>query len=270
MAKKSSPVSVIIPCYRCHTMIERAFYSVLSQTVSPEEIILVEDCSNDEGKTLSVLNRLKEECNEKISVKILMQKSNQGPSAARNIGWKAAQMPYIAFLDADDAWDPRKIEIQYEWMSQHPDVTLSCHRSARLFGDQFTSESVALSKCIPIKGWKLLLSDIIATRSVMIKRDIPFRFPEDKRYTEDYFLWLQIILKGYKAWYLDAVLCYSYDSKEGNNNLSSHLWKMEMGELDTYKRLYNDKLLPFCSLFVLFPWSLFKYIRRVFMRFLGL
>ena len=56
-----APVSVIIPCYRCTETIERALASVAQQTLLPEEVLLVEDCSDDERKTLDVLYRLQQQ-----------------------------------------------------------------------------------------------------------------------------------------------------------------------------------------------------------------
>ena len=56
-----APVSVIIPCYRCTQTIARALASIARQTLAPEEVLLVEDCSNDGGKTLDLLYRLLQE-----------------------------------------------------------------------------------------------------------------------------------------------------------------------------------------------------------------
>jgi glycosyltransferase involved in cell wall biosynthesis len=57
-------------------------------------------------------------------LKIISLKRNGGASIARNIGWEQSTHDYVAFLDADDAWHPRKIEIQYTWMQNHQEVAL--------------------------------------------------------------------------------------------------------------------------------------------------
>ncbi|MHB1099234.1 MAG: glycosyltransferase family 2 protein, partial [Burkholderiales bacterium] len=113
MSLAKVPVSVIIPCYRCAETIARAVDSVLKQTLPPEEILLVEDCSGDDGNTLAVLHSLQQ---NNPFIRVIPLAKNGGPAAARNAGWDAAKQPYIAFLDADDAWHPKKLEIQYSWM----------------------------------------------------------------------------------------------------------------------------------------------------------
>ncbi len=262
-----APVSVIIPCYCCDTTIERAVRSVVLQTMVPREIILVEDCSNDGGKTITAMNNVMEKYRNDIgSFTVYRLKKNQGPSAARNAGWNMACQPYIAFLDADDAWHPKKIEIQYTWMATHTEVTLSCHRSAHLGSDQTPPELFSVKNWTPVNRKVLLVSNRIATRSVMIKRDIPYRFEVKKKYGEDYYLWLQIILNNYPAWYLDMPLCYSYESNTRNNNLSADLWKMEKGELDVYRRIFRDRLISPLSYLALSLISLAKFVRRVIMK----
>ncbi|RMG23518.1 MAG: glycosyltransferase family 2 protein, partial [Methanobacteriota archaeon] len=112
---KKCGVTAIVPCYCCSDTIERAFYSVVNQTVLPKEVILVDDASPDHGRTLSILHGLKQKFNETLDIRILAFEKNQGPASARNAGWEAATQPFIAFLDADDSWHPRKLEVQYQW-----------------------------------------------------------------------------------------------------------------------------------------------------------
>ena len=129
------PVSVIIPCYRCAVTIERAVDSVLNQTQVPEEIILVDDFSDDGSATISYLKNLKQKY-QKFNIQILSLEKNQGPGSARNEAWKIASQPYIAFLDADDSWYPNKLELQYSWMKSHPEVLLTAHSSMQLSNDR--------------------------------------------------------------------------------------------------------------------------------------
>ncbi|MBC7511115.1 MAG: glycosyltransferase family 2 protein, partial [Ferruginibacter sp.] len=126
--EKHAPVSVVIPCYRCTSTIRRAILSIAGQTRRPAEIILVDDASPDE--TLRVLYEIEREYSGWI--KVISSKMNLGPAAARNIGWNLASQPFIAFLDSDDAWHPKKIEIQYYYMHKHPRISLSGHSSRLL------------------------------------------------------------------------------------------------------------------------------------------
>lgn len=108
-------LSVIIPCYRCASTIERSVASIASQTMLPAEVILVDDKSND--TTIDKLRQLKD-LYKNDWIKIISLPVNSGPSVARNTGWDAATQDYIAFLDADDSWHHKKIEIQYNWMKK--------------------------------------------------------------------------------------------------------------------------------------------------------
>ena len=179
-----APVSVIIPCYRCADTVERALDSILRQTMRPSEILLVEDSSADEGKTLHKLHELVAAYDGKIHIQILCMDTNGGPGEARNFGWAHALQPYIAFLDADDAWHRRKIEIQYLWMKAHPDVALSCHETIYLSDRE--REPLLEKDHVPvnaISAYGMLFSNSIPTRSVMLKTSVSERFYQGLRYS---------------------------------------------------------------------------------------
>jgi glycosyltransferase involved in cell wall biosynthesis len=270
MKRTEASISVIIPCYRCDATIERAISSVFFQTMIPREVILVEDCSDDGERTINALNRLRKKYwGDVESIQVLVLERNQGPAVARNTGWDAAQQPYIAFLDADDSWHPRKLEIQHGWMEQHPEIALTCHRSLCLRSGRSVPGLPDTMHYRPVSRTGLLLSNQIATRSVMVRRDIPYRFETEMKYSEDYYLWLEIVFNGYSATYLDSPLCYSYESGFLGSGLSADLWQMEKGELDTYKRLFREKLISLLTLFLLVVVSFVKYTRRLIIKFLS-
>jgi len=102
-------VSVIIPTYNGSNTILRAVHSVLNQTYSNFELIIVDDCSKD--NTFEVIKSIKDE-----RVKVLRHKNNRGGSAARNTGIKKAKGEYIAFLDDDDEWVKEKLASQIEYL----------------------------------------------------------------------------------------------------------------------------------------------------------
>lgn len=258
-----SMVSVIIPCYRCSETIERAVESVIRQTLPPKEILLVEDCSDDEGATLASLYHLKQNFQDKICIKIIQLKENSGPGGARNAGWDEAQQTYLAFLDADDSWHPRKLEIQYQWMKSHPGVALTGHQSiwiksgkqAHNLPDQWLAKLIGRRQ--------LLLFNCFPTRSVMLRREIAYRFDPTKRQAEDYLLWLMISLGGHPAWRLELPLAYTYKADFGGSGLSGDLWKMEKGELDTYRQVYRNEMISRIEFIGLVLMSLSKYLRRL-------
>lgn len=111
-------VSVVIPAYNCERYIARAVRSVLGQTYTNFECIVIDDGSTD--GTAAVV----EGFGERVR---LIRQCNGGASAARNAGIAAAQGRYIAFLDSDDYWLSSKLECQVEIMREHPDLALvSC------------------------------------------------------------------------------------------------------------------------------------------------
>jgi len=107
-------VSIIIPAYNSAMSLPRCLNSVFSQTVLPEEIITVDDGSTD--NTQQVLRSFSDE-----RIKIIMQE-NQGPAAARNRGLEIATGKYVAFLDADDYWEPQFIETTVNFLEEHPEA----------------------------------------------------------------------------------------------------------------------------------------------------
>jgi glycosyltransferase involved in cell wall biosynthesis len=99
-------VSVVIPAYNASTTIERTLRSVMAQTFDQLEIIVVDDGSSDE--TPSIVERIARQDPRLI----LQRQLNEGVATARNVGTAHARGKYIAPLDADDIWHPRKLEKQ--------------------------------------------------------------------------------------------------------------------------------------------------------------
>jgi glycosyltransferase involved in cell wall biosynthesis len=256
------PVSVIIPCYDCGDTIDRAIVSVSLQSRLPAEVIIVDDGSSGEcGMILEDLsNRYAEGWIRIIKIPI-----NSGAGAARNVGWDAATQPFIAFLDSDDSWHRKKIQIQYEYMSNNPDVMFSGHRHRRLLSGHVCTSNLIFDKdkVRMISKTSILLRNPFITPSIMIRKHSRFRFDSMKRYMEDHFLWMELILSGSKASYLDLELAYIYKPPIGASGLSSNLWLMEKGELSNYRDLFRKGYLPWILFFILSLFSLFKYIRRI-------
>jgi glycosyltransferase involved in cell wall biosynthesis len=111
-AENGIRVTVIIPTYNCAPYLPRAIESVLHQTYIHHEIIVINDGSTD--NTMEVLKDFLPHIRT-------VEQANQGVSAARNTGIRMAQGEHIAFLDADDAWFPNKLERQVRVLDQHPD-----------------------------------------------------------------------------------------------------------------------------------------------------
>ena len=106
-------ISVVIPAYNAEKHLARAIDSVLSQTRPADEVIVIDDGSTD--ATAEVAGSY----GDKV---IFLQQENAGVSVARNTGIEAAAGDWIAFLDADDEWLPKKIECQSEHLARNPDL----------------------------------------------------------------------------------------------------------------------------------------------------
>ncbi len=118
-------VSVVIPAFDAEAYIEEALASVLAQSLAPVEVVVVDDGSRDgtAARAAAVDPRVR-----------VLRQENRGVSAARNAGVSAAQGAWVAFLDADDAWEPTKLE---EQMAVARDPSLSAvHCGATLMDAQ--------------------------------------------------------------------------------------------------------------------------------------
>lgn len=116
MIKDKRTVSAIIPAYNREKTIRRCIDSVLQQTYEVSEIIVVDD-----GSTDSTLEILANEYKEKVKV---IKQQHKGAQAARNAGIRAAESEYIAFLDSDDEWTEKKIELQMQVLERNPDAVV--------------------------------------------------------------------------------------------------------------------------------------------------
>ena len=259
-AKEQAAVSVIIPCFRCAKTIERAIASVAAQTVLPAEVILVDDASGDGTRLL--LSELKSHYATGW-VKLVLLDQNVGAGSARNAGWAAASQPLIAFLDADDAWHFRKIEIQHAYMAANPDVALCGHGFRLLKQGVLPYWEVRKDLPQPISKWRMMLSNRFVTPSVMIRRDVAHRFVDRQRYMEDHMLWLRVVCAGARVVKLPSELAAIYKDPFGVTGLSSRVWLMERSDLGNYKRLYDDQSINVIQLVILVIYSVLKYLRRL-------
>ena len=192
---KTCDVSVVIPAYCAEKFVIRAIESVLSQTVLPREIIIVDDGSTDH--TLSVLNTYTE---KSTNVRILvLSQSNKGPGAARNLGLSHSQSKYIAFLDSDDEWLPNKLQISIQRLEQE-DYDLIAHNVIMVKEKNQTRNDIAAryKKAKDSLFFGLYCKGFIGTSTVVTRlsviREAGF-FDETLWAGQDFDLWLKIIGK---------------------------------------------------------------------------
>ena len=160
-------VSVVIPTYNHALFLREAVDSVLAQTVAPVEIIVVDDGSSDE--TPAILASY----GDRIRV---IRQENGGVAVARNTGIVAARGELLAFLDSDDVWLPRKLELQLQLFDRDPDLGL-VHSAVEDF-----DESGALGVSIGLEGWvaaDLLRLDRLVVRAPGSSVVVPKRVAEE-------------------------------------------------------------------------------------------
>ncbi|MBU3580975.1 glycosyltransferase family 2 protein [Polynucleobacter sp. AP-Capit-er-40B-B4] len=265
-----APISVIIPCYRASSTLQRAVQSILDQTQLPMELIMVDDASPDNGKTkfiISTLEKMIYRRNLGISVKAIFLNSNIGPGGARNIGWARATQPWIAFLDADDAWAVNKIALQYGLLKKIEGIDLIAHQSILIPEINFLPRQSLVKNCRlkRISLSQMLISNSIPTRSVILRKDIPYRFPNG-HFSEDFSLWLSIISAGYDVRIMDCPLAYTFRPEFSGDGYSSQLWRQQKRELFTLYDLRRRGGINFYVLTIVCIWSIIKFFRRIITR----
>lgn len=216
--------SVIIPTFNRAGFLARAIESVLAQTATPSEIIVVDDGSTDTTKELL----------QNYPQIIYIYKENGGVSSARNVGVKAAKYEYIAFLDSDDSWHKEKMQLQLE-----------CDAVVSYTDEVWIREGKEIK--IPKKFRKnspaTLESEIafcnIAPSSVLIHKkvfDEVGLFDESLEVCEDYDLWLRILLK-YNIELVDKKLIKKYAGH--SDQLSFKHWGMDRFRVQSLEKLYK-------------------------------
>ena len=254
-------VSVVIPFYRNFEELKRALYSVLSQTVWPIEVLIIDDGSGENSKVY--MDDIAKQFHQ-LNIKVFYLNDNEGASSARNYGWNHAEAKYLAFLDADDAWDSNKLQIQYEFMVTNPEIDLTGHGHKIILNSDYltdTSQHFPI-KITPITLTRLLLFNQFVTPSIMIKSNYPARFKVKQRYMEDYDLWLTMAIQGAKMVRLELELAILFKQQFGSSGLSSNLFEMEKAELATYWSVTKTRPYLIILLPILFGYSLLKFIRR--------
>lgn len=222
-ASADAPVSVVIPCYRCGATIAASVASIAAQTRRPRQVLLVDDFSGD--GSLAILHALAAR-HPPGWIQVIASERNGGPSRARNLGWAAATQPYIAFLDADDTWVPDKLALQLQALEADPTIAIIGHRMAVRARNQPVPPLRGPVRTSVFGRRRFLLNNPYPTASVILRRDLPFRFNEKFRRVEDFLLWAQIGFSGYRCAKINQVLAYWHKPTYGAGGLSGDLEAM--------------------------------------------
>jgi len=187
-------VSVVIPAYRCAEYVAQGIDSVLSQSLTDFEIIVVNDGSPDtpelEDALLPYVGRIR-----------YFKQATKGPSAARNTGIRNAFGKYVAFLDGDDYWTPDHLAKNIAVLERNPELSLVyCDCILIKDGQPFSRVFFVQGQSSRVSFDSLLLqSSTISTSSVVVLREAIVAaegFDETIRRCEDFDMWLRLAFQG--------------------------------------------------------------------------
>lgn len=254
MKNYSELISVVIPFYKADDTIEDSLDSIIYQTILPAEIVIVIDGCNDQVLK-KICSKNKYDC---IDIKILKLEKNYGPSHARNFGVINSKCEFIAFLDSDDCWHNKKIETQLKIMLDF-NLNFSCHKYSFMGGN----ENISSSPIRRIKKYNMIFKTYIYTPTVMVKRSKFIGFPEDLKYSEDYYCWISNISNDF--YLIDSYLAYGHKKPIGVSGLSANIYAMHKGFITANMILFRDNKinLLFLILSLVFEYLKFpfRYIR---------
>jgi len=227
-------VSVVIPTYNRTELVTEAIDSVLKQSYDDYEIVVVDDGSSD-----GTCDKLKE-YGDKIRV---VGQRRKGVSAARNRGVLESDGEYIAFLDSDDLFYKRKLEIQMELVSKTRDLCVCYTNEKWMFNGVHKNQHARHKK---YSGWifeRTLPLCIISPSSALIRRRVfeeSGGFDESFVVCEDYEYWMRLSLR-YPFYFVDRPLVI----KRGGHpdQLSHRYWGMDRFRIKALEKILTTESL---------------------------
>lgn len=184
----SPTLDVVLPTFNNELTIRAAVEAVLDQTFRDFRLIIVNDASTD--RTREIASSISDP-----RISIINNKENLGCGGSKNVGLAATTAPFVAFVDGDDTINPRRFEIQIEYLQNH--------ESCSVLGSQITSLQSGIKSNLPLHNWEirsyLYYRNCLAMPTIMIRRasfpDHMFKslFNPQNRFCEDYELWLKLL-----------------------------------------------------------------------------
>lgn len=232
MAKKL--ISIIMPAYNASATIRESIESIIQQTYTEWELIVIDDFSKD-----NTVNIVKEYCKNDQRIKLLKNKKNLGVAKTRNNGLDEAKGDYIAFLDADDMWLKEKLEKQLLFMLKN-DIDFTYTNIIVINNDK--KKEIFFDEKVTFK--KLLRGNQISCLTVMLKEELIRNLRMKDIGHEDYMYWLEILKRNdIEAYNINETLaCY----REAGGSLSSNKIEAAKWQWNIYRNHLN---LPFFSSF---------------------
>ncbi len=245
-------ISVIMPSYNSAIFISDAISSVIKQTFNNWELLIIDDCSTDQSLLIA-----QEYAKNDSRIKVIKLKKNSGVVNARNIGIENAKGDYIAFLDSDDYWHPRKLEKQIKFFQDNPSIDVVFSEYYR-----FNSRGILGKVNVPnktIEYQDLLKGNCIGNLTGVYKRHKFLDIRQKSVGAEDYLFWLEIFSKpNIKGVGVAQPLAY-YRVAESSKSLSSNKFKSAKWTWDIY---YKHLALPFYQAVYFFGLYVYKSLKN--------
>ena len=244
-------VSVIMPAYNCARYVSEAIDSVLKQTYTDLELLVIDDSSDDDTFAVVEMYEARD-----VRVRGIKNPKNIGVAATRNRGIEIATGEYIAFLDADDVWIENKIEKQLQiLLEKDADIVYSSY----CFINE-KSQKIKRPYFVPAETnyQKMLVENVIGLSTVLIKTKLMKKHCfKDSVQHEDYVLWLEFLQDLINAVGCKEVLmCYRQDRDSRNNNklrAAKERWKI-------YRQTLGMSFIQSAVVFVRYVfWGVLKY-----------
>lgn len=215
-------VTVVIPAYNAAQYLAETIDSILSQTFTNFEVLIIDDGSTDHTAEVACAYAQRD-CRLKY-----FSQANQGVSASRNKGVELATGELIAFLDADDQWLPNKLEAHVKHFDSSPNLGISFGRVEFMSSSGKPTGVISSSRLSGIEPKHLYYENLIVNPSNAVIQYAVFKqiggFNQDLITMEDLELFLRIICKGWKVEGINQVLT-RYRTAQGG--LSSNLYRLE-------------------------------------------
>lgn len=226
-------VSIVTPAYNCEDFISETIISVLAQTYSNWEMIIVNDKSTD--NTAEVINKYVQKDSR---IKLINLNENSGAAVARNKAIEKAKGRFIAFLDSDDRWKREKLKKQIDFMiNNNFGFTFTAYEYIK---DENNSKDKIFSVPESLNYTQALKNTVIGCLTVIIDRNIvgDFRMPLVRR-GQDNLTWLMLLKKGHIAYGLNENLA---EYRRVSGSLSNNKFKALKRQWSNYRNVIK---LPF-------------------------
>lgn len=203
-------VGVIIPTFNRPAQTVRAVRSVLEQTLRPTRILVIDDGSGKDNRI-----KLRSEL-ATLDVELAEIEHTGHPGIVRKVGVEILDTDWIAFLDSDDEWLPRKLELQIQKLNESRNLACSSNAILRSSGQYFFNENIIPPSIMTSDLIKV--NSIICSSSIIAKSELTkingFADTKDVRGAEDYATWLRVSLLTNWDYLKEPLVIYSDESED--------------------------------------------------------